>query len=509
MSLSVAFSFASFSSFAAPAGPAAVKSLLILPADERGRVAPAAQKLVGSRITEILAGEGECRPEPFAVSRVLIMPPGGEAVPPFSHVALIRVPDKAAFGDEDWLALGGVCRKAAEHFSAVGIAAALPDRPFGERALAQMLCGFKLRNYRFDKYQTTARAEPQQAMAVTVLLPEPAPGQKALAKADILADAVIMARDLVNEPANILGTEECVARIRQLTKLGLEVEILDQAALERSGLRALLAVAQGSARPPYLAVIRWNGGAAGQAPLAFIGKGVVFDSGGISLKPAAKMEEMKGDMAGAAAVIGAMQALAQGQAKANIIGLVGLVENMPGGKAQRPGDIITSLSGQTIEIVNTDAEGRLVLADVLWFAKERYKPCLMVDFATLTGAVLVALGSHYAGLYANNAALADRLAAAGSRTGERLWPMPLDAAYDKKLKSRFADMRNSCGREAGSITAAQFLQRFVGETAWAHIDIAGTAFGADKTACNSSWATGYGVRLIEEFVADFCAQKPE
>jgi leucyl aminopeptidase len=265
---------------------------------------------------------------------------------------------------------------------------------------------------------------------------------------------------------------------------------------------ALLGVAQGSVRPPRIAVMQWRGGKAKEAPVAFVGKGVVFDSGGISIKPGAGMEDMKGDMGGAAAVTGLMHALASRKAKANVVGIIGLVENMPDGNAQRPGDIVTSMSGQTIEIINTDAEGRLVLGDALWYCNDRFKPLFMVNLATLTGAIMVALGNQHAGLFSNDDTLATRLSAAGEVTGEKVWRMPLGKEYDKMIDSKFADMKNSAGRNAGSITAAQFLKRFVGETPWAHLDVAGTAMNSPSTEISQSWASGYGVRLLDRLVRD-------
>lgn len=507
MSLPVAFEIASFSLFSAQQQAAPAGSALILLSDSQGRVAEEAYGLADRAVIQALAACDDFCRKRFAFCETLLFPQNGAAGPQFKHLILVNAGEIEKFSAENWLELGGVCRKAAKAFGTITMAAALPQGEFDEAALTQFICGFKLRNYRFDKYKTNKKDAAKNGMTAMLLAKDSAIALRALDKAQILADSVILARDLVNEPANILGTEECVAHIQNLAEFGVEVEILDKEALEREGLRALLAVAQGSRRPPYLAIMRWNGGAEAEAPLALVGKGVVFDSGGISLKQAAKMEEMKGDMGGAAAVIGAMRALAARKAKVNIIGIVGLVENMPDGNAQRPGDIVTSLSGQTIEIVNTDAEGRLVLADVLWFAKEKFKPRLMIDLATLTGAVVIALGEHYAGLYANKDSLLKELAEAGRITGEPLWPMPLDPAYDKKLDSRFADMRNSCGREGGSITAAQFLQRFVGDTPWAHLDIAATAFGVEKNAYNTSWATGFGVRLLNQFVAKFYEHK--
>ncbi|HEY4986513.1 MAG TPA: leucyl aminopeptidase, partial [Bradyrhizobium sp.] len=331
--------------------------------------------------------------------------------------------------------------------------------------------------------------------------------RKAFAPAAHVADGVIIARDLVNEPPNVLYPEEFARRAAALRKLGVVVEVLDVKAMTKLGMGALLGVSQGSARPGRMVVMRWNGGKAGEQPVAFIGKGVCFDTGGISIKSSGGMEDMKGDMGGAACVVGLMHALAGRKAKANVVGAIGLVENMPDGNAQRPGDIVTSMSGQTIEIINTDAEGRLVLADVLWYVAQKFKPKFMVDLATLTGAIMVALGTEYAGLFSNNDELAERLAKVGLDTGERVWRMPLGPEYDKMIDSQFADMKNAGVRHGGSITAAQFLQRFVDGTPWAHLDIAGTAMGAPKSEINQSWASGYGVRLLDRLVADFYETK--
>jgi leucyl aminopeptidase len=288
-----------------------------------------------------------------------------------------------------------------------------------------------------------------------------------------------------------------------LKKLGVTVEVLDIRAMKKLGMNALLGVGLGSAHDSRVVVMRWNGGRKGAAPVAFIGKGVCFDTGGISIKPAGGMEDMKGDMAGAACVVGLLQTLAERKARVNAVGAIGLVENMPDGKAQRPGDIVSTMSGQTIEIINTDAEGRLVLADVLHYVNTRFKPRFMVDLATLTGAIIVALGHEHAGLFANDDKLAERLLKAGAVTGERLWRMPLGSEYDKKIDSKFADMKNTGGRDGGAITAAQLLQRFVDKTPWAHLDIAGTGMGSPQTDINKSWASGFGVRLLDRLVADY------
>jgi leucyl aminopeptidase len=300
----------------------------------------------------------------------------------------------------------------------------------------------------------------------------------------------------------VLYPAEFARRASALKRLGVAVDVLDVKAMTRLGMNALLGVGQGSVHDSRVVVMRWNGGKRDVAPIAFIGKGVCFDTGGISIKPAANMEDMKGDMAGAACVVGLMQALASRKAKVNAIGAIGLVENMADGKAQRPGDIVKTMSGQTIEVINTDAEGRLVLADVLHYVNTKYKPKFMIDLATLTGAIIVALGQEYAGMFANDDRLAERLTKAGEETGERVWRMPLGPEYDKMIDSKFADMKNTGGRWGGSITAAQLLQRFVDKTPWAHLDIAGTALGSPQTDINKSWSSGWGVRLLDRLVQD-------
>ena len=382
-----------------------------------------------------------------------------------------------------------------------------PQTPADAGAAAgQFTLGVALRGYKFEQYKTKKKkddVEREGASEIVLGVANVEAAKPALAETASLAEGVLLARTLVNEPANVLTPYEFARRAKELTALGVEVEVFDEQALADIGMRALLAVGQGSVQETLVVVLRWNGGAATSTPLAFVGKGVVFDSGGISIKPGASMEEMKGDMAGAAAVTGLMHALASRKAKANVIGVLGLVENMPDAKAQRPGDIVKSLSGQTIEIINTDAEGRLVLADALWYVKEKYKPAFMIDLATLTGAILVALGQEYAGLFSNNDELAGRLTKAGEATGEKLWRMPMGPVYDKMVDSRFADMKNTGGRHAGSITAAQFLQRFVDKTPWAHLDIAGTAMSSPAGDINQSWGSGWGVRLLDRLVRDF------
>jgi leucyl aminopeptidase len=332
---------------------------------------------------------------------------------------------------------------------------------------------------------------------------KPEAASKAFRGRAAVAEGVFLARDLVNEPANMLGPVEFAERLRGLAGHGLEIEVLDEESLRALKMGALLAVGQGSERPSRVVVMQWHGGKSRRTkPLCFAGKGVCFDTGGISMKPAAGMEDMRGDMGGAAAVAGVLLALAKRKATVNAVGIIGLTENMPSGKAQRPGDIVTSMSGQTIEVLNTDAEGRLVLADVLWYAQEKFRPRLIVDLATLTGAIIVALGKEYAGLFCNEDRLAGELSAAGEATGEKVWRMPLAKAYDKLIASKNADMKNIGGRHGGAITAAQFLQRFIKDTPWAHLDVAGTAMDSPRSDLNPSWGAGWGVRLLDRLVCD-------
>jgi len=368
---------------------------------------------------------------------------------------------------------------------------------------AHLAMGATLAAYRFDAYRSKQKPDEKPSLAkVSVLAKSPSAVTKKWAVLSAVAKGVYLARDLVNEPPNVLYPESFAKRCRALSAHGLKVDVLSEKQMEKLGMGALLGVGQGSVRDSQLVVMRWTGGAPKAKPVAFIGKGVTFDTGGISLKPGAGMEDMKGDMGGAAAVTGTMLALAGRKAKVNAVGVIGLVENMPDAGAQRPGDIVTSMSGQTIEIQNTDAEGRLVLADALWYTQERFKPKCMVDLATLTGAILVALGEEHAGLFSDSDKLSDQLLAAGTATGETLWRMPLGDAYDKLIESKFADMRNIGGRNAGSITAAQFLARFTNGVPWAHLDIAGTAWQSGHKPTSPSWATGWGVRLLDRLVAD-------
>jgi leucyl aminopeptidase len=407
--------------------------------------------------------------------------------------------------EKDFLKFGGVLAgKLNSNSEAVTVLAELPDAAMQPGQAAAIAAGVRLRAYRFDRYKTKKKDGDNGALRaqLSLAVEDVAGARKAFAGSAHIVDGIVLARELVNEPPNVLYPEEFARRAARLRKLGVIVEILDPKAMAKLGMGALLGVAQGSARPGRTVIMRYNGGKRGEPPVAFVGKGVCFDTGGISIKGAASMEDMKGDMGGAACVVGLMHALAARKARVNAVGAIGLVENMPDGNAQRPGDIVTSMSGQTIEIINTDAEGRLVLADVLWYVAKKFKPKFMVDLATLTGAIMVALGTEHAGLFSNNDELAERLVKAGLETGERVWRMPLAPEYDKLIDSQFADMKNTGGRHGGSITAAQFLQRFVDNTPWAHLDIAGTAMGAPKTEINHSWGSGFGVRLLERLVAD-------
>ncbi|MCG6857699.1 MAG: leucyl aminopeptidase [Salaquimonas sp.] len=418
------------------------------------------------------------------------------------RVVVVGCGETANNGESNWMKVGGRIRAAAARAERVTVICDLAgEAELSADAVAAVAAGAKLRAYDFDLYKTKDK-KSSKAQKITFAVADPAAARKAWKALDAITDGVITARDLVNEPANVLGPVEFAARAKELEKQGVEVEVLDEKALRKLKMGALLGVNQGSVRPPRLVVMKWNGGKAKDAPVAFVGKGVVFDTGGISIKPAGGMEDMKGDMGGAAAVTGLMQALAGRKAKVNAIGIIGLVENMPDGNAQRPGDIVTSMSGQTIEIINTDAEGRLVLADALWYCQDRFKPKFMINLATLTGAIIVALGHHHAGLFSNNDELAANLLAAGQETGEAVWRMPLGAEYDKLIDSKFADMKNTGGRWGGSITAAQFLQRYVNEVPWAHLDVAGTAMGSPKNEYNQSWGSGFGVRLLDRLVSD-------
>jgi len=381
------------------------------------------------------------------------------------------------------------------------------DMPAGLNLGADLALGMQLRSYRFDKYRTVEKSGHKATLAeVSIATPHPNAARTGFGRGRAIADAVFLTRDLVSEPANILYPESFAERARErLSSLGVSVEILGESKLAKLGMGALLGVGQGSERETQLVVMNYQGApkAKNKKPVAFVGKGVTFDTGGISLKPGAGMEDMKWDMAGAGAVTGLIASLAGRKAKVNAVGVVALVENMPDGKAQRPGDIVKSMSGQTIEVLNTDAEGRLALADALWYTIDRFKPQAVVDLATLTGAIIIALGAEYAGLFSNDDTLAAQLLAAGVESGEKLWRLPLDEAYDKQIDTDAADMKNiSDGRGAGSAIGATFLKRFVKDTRWAHLDIAGVAWSKKDKATVPKGATAFGVRLLDRFVAD-------
>jgi leucyl aminopeptidase len=372
-----------------------------------------------------------------------------------------------------------------------------------------MAFGARLRSYRFDKYRTKEKPESKPSLkALNISCAGASRARSAFAPMDKVANGVFMTRDLVSEPANVLYPETLAKQAQTLTKLGVKVEVMGEGQMRKLGMGALLGVGQGSIRESKLVVMRWNGKKAkakakADAPVAFVGKGVTFDTGGISIKPSGGMEDMKWDMGGSGVVIGLMKALAGRKANVDVVGVVGLVENMPSGAAQRPGDIVSSMSGQTIEVLNTDAEGRLVLADALWYTKERFKPKFMVDLATLTGAIITSLGKEKAGLFSNDDKLSAQLSEAGEAVGESVWRMPMGDNYDKMINCDAADMKNiSGGGGAGSITAAQFLKRFVDKTPWAHLDIAGVTWSSKASSTTPKGGTAFGVRLLDRLVAN-------
>jgi len=478
------------------------KGVLVVFCDDTLKFGPATRKTLGAAPNLVKRAAATNQFKGKSGSTLDILEPEGIKI---QRLIVVGTGKPSDLKDRDFLKFGGVLAgKLNSGSEAVTIMAELPDGAMQPGQAAAIGSGLRLRAYRFDRYKTKKKDGEDGGLRaqVSLAVDDMAAARKVFAGDGNVVDGVILARELVNEPPNVLYPEEFARRAGQLRKLGVIVEVLDVKAMTKLGMGALLGVAQGSARPGRTVIMRWNGGKRGEPPVAFVGKGVCFDTGGISIKGAAGMEDMKGDMGGAACVVGLMHALAARKARVNAVGAIGLVENMPDGNAQRPGDIVTSMSGQTIEIINTDAEGRLVLADVLWYVTTKFKPKFMVDLATLTGAIVVALGTEHAGLFSNNDELAERLVKAGLETGERVWRMPLASEYDKLIDSQFADMKNTGGRNSGSITAAQFLQRFVDHTPWAHLDIAGTAMGAPKTDINQSWGSGFGVRLLERLVAD-------
>lgn len=426
-----------------------------------------------------------------------------------SRVLLVGAGESKDFAALDAEALGGVAaarllttRDKAAAFLLDGIKT---PKLGADVFAARVALGAKLRAYRFDKYRTRLEKDKKPALAKLTIHTPAAKAKTLFADYEKVAEGVFLTRDLVTEPPNVLYPESFAERCRELESLGLKVKILGEAQMAKLGMGALLGVGQGSVRESKLVALEWMGGEKGEAPVAFVGKGVTFDTGGISLKPGPGMEDMKWDMGGAGAVVGAMAALAGRKAKANVVGVIGLVENMPDGNAQRPADIVTTMSGQTVEILNTDAEGRLVLADAAWWTQEVYKPKTVIDLATLTGAIIISLAHEYAGLFTRDDALAGSLAKAGEASGDRVWRMPLDKAHDEMLKSDVADMKNVGPKEGGSSSAAAFIGRFVKNgVAWAHLDIAGKAWTTKDLPTIPKGATGFGVRLLDQWVRENC-----
>ena len=487
-----------FAPFAAP-----TKGVLIVFCEEGLKFGSAARKVI-EPTGDLVARAAEAdRFKGKSASALDLVAPSGLDV---ARLVVIGVGKARDLKAQDFVKLGGIAMgKIPVAASDATIIADLPGGGIKPERVADIALGVELRAYTFDRYKTKRKDGEEKAaeVKVTIAVAGAAAVEKAFAPRNAVARGVVIVRDLINEPANVLYPEEFARRAGNLKKLGVSVEVLDVKEMKKLGMNALVGVGQGSEHESRTVIMRWSGDKRGTAPVAFIGKGVCFDTGGISIKPAASMEDMKGDMAGAACVVGLMHALAARKAKVNAVGAIGIVENMPDGRAQRPGDIVTTMSGQTIEIINTDAEGRLVLSDVLHYVNKRFKPKFMVDLATLTGAIIVALGQEYAGLFANDDKLADRLIKVGKETGERVWRMPLGPEYDKMIDSKFADMKNTGGRYGGAITAAQLLQRFVDKTPWAHLDIAGTGMGSPQTDINKSWGSGFGVRLLDRLVAEY------
>ncbi len=427
-----------------------------------------------------------------------------------SRLVLVGIGEPKKLKSRDLQAIGGAIvghmDGVGESQAAVAVDTLGRDKSAAAASAGHLAYGARLRSYRFDRYKTKKKPDHKKPLEkLSILAEDPAAARRVFAPLDKVAAGVHFTRDLVSEPANVIYPKSLVQRARQLQKLGVKVRALGVAEMTKLGMGALLGVGQGSSRESQLLILEWNGTASGKAgrPVAFVGKGVTFDTGGISIKPAAGMEEMKWDMGGAGVVIGLFHALAGRKAKVHAVGVCGLVENMPSGTAQRPGDIVTSMSGQTIEVLNTDAEGRLVLADALWYVQDKYRPKAIVDLATLTGAIIVALGHEHAGLFSNNDELAERLTDAGKKVGEPVWRMPLGEAYDKIIDSDAADVKNIGDRSAGSITAAQFLQRFIkDDTPWAHLDIAGVTWSSKAKPTVPKGGTGFGVRLLNRLVQD-------
>ena len=474
---------------------------------EEHRLTPTAQqldKLTKGAIGRALSvGRFKGRPDE---QLAILAPPGIEA----ARILLIGLGKADSLDAATLLAIGGriaaALNAAGEHGASVAVDEIAGARIGTGEMAAYLAQGARLRAYRFDKYRTREKPEQKQTLKrLTFMLVDHGAAKKAFDPLEKIAEGVTLTRDLVSEPANVIYPVTLAERAKKLADLGVQVEVLGEKQMKKLGMGALLGVGQGSAQESQLVIMQWRGASdAKQRPIAFVGKGITFDTGGISIKPAQGMEDMKWDMAGAGTVIGLMHALAARKAKVNVVGIVAAAENMPSGTAQRPGDIVASLSGQTIEVLNTDAEGRLVLADALWYCRDRFKPRLMIDLATLTGAVIVALGHHRAGLFSNNDEIAERLAEAGKAVGEQVWRLPLDESYDREIDSDAADVKNiGGGRAAGSIIGAQFVQRFVDDVPWAHLDIAGTAWSTKDAPTVPKGATAFGLRLLDRFVSQY------
>lgn len=483
-----------------PFGQGGSGDLVVFIGDDLALGGPAREALGGAGTDLVAKAVASEKFKGRSLSALVIPAPAGVSA---DRLVVVGLGSESDRGKLDWPVLGGFTASKVSGRTA-RIVLDLPGVVAGPEQAAAFALGARLRAYTFDRYKTKKKpeAEEKSGTTLTVLVADHAAATREAEGAKTLAEGVVLARDLINEPPNVLFPEEFARRASALTKLGVEVEILEPARLRDLGMNALLAVAQGSAREPRVVIMRWNGGQAGEAPVALIGKGVVFDSGGVSIKPGGGMEDMKGDMGGAAAVVGALHALASRKARCNVVGAIGLVENMPDGASYRPSDIITSMSGQTIEVINTDAEGRLVLADVITHIVRSAKPKAMVDLATLTGAIIVALGQDIAGMFSNDDALSEKIRAAGEATGEAVWRMPLIPAYDKAIDSKFADMKNTGGRHGGAATAASFIKRYVEDVPWAHLDIAGVAMSSTATEINRSWGAGWGVRLLDRLIRD-------
>ena len=485
---------------AADAKPTEATAVAVL-AFEDGEFSPAAQELDEQMSGAVKRAIAASRFKGAMGQIVHILAPAGVAA---GRVVVIGAGKQSLFDEKAAESAGAHAWNATKDTGAEALLLQMPgagpDRP------AHAGFGVQLASYRFDRYRTTEKPDKKPSLKkVSIAVADPKASAKAHKALSGLADAICYARDLVSEPANILYPEEYARRVKELTRLGLEIEVLGEKEMKKLGMGSLLGVGQGSVRESQLVVMQWKGAKdAKAAPIAFVGKGVCFDTGGISLKPPEGMEEMVTDMAGSAAVAGAMYALAARKAKVNAVGILGLVENMPDAGAQRPGDVVTSMSGQTIEVINTDAEGRLVLADAVWYCQDRFKPRFMIDLATLTGAIVVALGKDLAGLYCTDETLAANLLAASKASDDALWRMPLHGPYDKLIDSQVADVKNTAGRPGGSITAAMFIQRFTNGVPWAHIDMASTAWKKGSTdPATPDGATGFGVRLLDRLSAEF------